>query len=104
MPPYAYTDAVDRAIAAVGGSFNFAKPYMRPFSIVDLSISYPLVDSQFPTYLLLLISLVAPGLIILFVCLCFVPGPTVTPLTPKSLIWRRKFWEWNSRVITFPYA
>jgi len=37
-----------------------------------------------------------PAGIILFVCMVFVPGPTATRGTPKSLIWRRKLWEWNT--------
>ncbi|KAF2428847.1 PAP2-domain-containing protein [Tothia fuscella] len=69
---------------------------MRPFSLVDLSISYPLVASTVPNWLLVVVSLVGPGAIIFLVCLILVPGPTVNKQTPKSLIWRRKLWEWNT--------
>lgn len=87
-----------RAIAAVGAAFNAPGPYKRPFSLVDLSISYPFTGSQISTTLLVILSLVVPAVLIFLVCLLFVPGPTVSPNTPKSLIWRRKFWEWNSEL------
>ncbi|TLD34670.1 PAP2 domain-containing protein [Venturia nashicola] len=83
-------------IAAIGAAFNAPGPYKRPFSLVDLSISYPYVPSQISTALLVVLSLVVPAGIIFAVCLLFVPGPTVSPNTPKSLIWRRKLWEWNT--------
>lgn len=83
------------ALAAVGAAFNAPGPYKRPFSLVDLSISFPYVKEQISTGVLVIISLVAPAAIIFLVCLIFVPGPTVSK-TPKSLIWRRKFWEWNT--------
>lgn len=42
------------------------------------------------------IGLVIPAAIIFLVCIIFVPGPTASRGTPKSLIWRRKLWEWNT--------
>ncbi|KAF2842178.1 PAP2-domain-containing protein [Patellaria atrata CBS 101060] len=83
-------------IAAVGGGFNRISPFHRPFSLIDLTISYPHVDETIPTWLLLVVCLIAPGIIIFVVCMFFIPGPTKSPSTPKLLIWRRKFWEWNS--------
>ena len=44
----------------------------------------------------MLIALIIPALITFLVCLIFVPGPTAKRGTPKSLIWRRKLWEWNT--------
>ncbi|KAF2019035.1 PAP2-domain-containing protein [Aaosphaeria arxii CBS 175.79] len=85
------------AIAAVGGGWEFLTPYHRPFSLVDLSISFPYQTSEvIPTWLLVVISLVAPAVIIFIVCLVFVPGPTASRGTPKSLIWKRKIWELNT--------
>lgn len=84
------------AIAAVGAGWEFLTPYKRPFSLVDLSISFPFVENErIPTWLMAVIGLCAPALIIFIVCLVFVPGPTAERGTPKSLIWRRKLWEWN---------
>ncbi|KAF2866773.1 PAP2 domain-containing protein [Massariosphaeria phaeospora] len=85
------------AIAGVGGGWEYIKPFHRPFSPVDLSISYPFEHNEtIPTWLLAVTALAIPAAIIMLVCLVFVPGPTTSRGTPKSLIWRRKIWEWNT--------
>lgn len=85
------------AIAALGGGVNNITPNYRPFSLLDLSISFPYVEKEkIPTWLLIVAGLVIPGVIIFLVCLIFVPGPVVSKRTSKALIWRRKFWEWNT--------
>ncbi|KAI8936539.1 hypothetical protein NX059_006942 [Plenodomus lindquistii] len=85
------------AIAALGAGWEFVEPFKRPFSPVDLSISYPYQTSEMiPTWLLVVVSLVIPAGIIFLVCLLLVPGPTAERGTPMSLIWRRKLWEWNT--------
>jgi membrane-associated phospholipid phosphatase len=84
------------AIAAVGAGWEYIYPYNRPFSPVDLNISYPFEHHEtIPTWLLIVITLIAPAGIIFIVCMVFVPGPTASRGTPKALIWRRKLWEWN---------
>ncbi|KAH7080392.1 PAP2 superfamily-domain-containing protein [Paraphoma chrysanthemicola] len=84
-------------MAAIGGGLEFIFPYNRPFSLVDLNISYPFQEHEMiPTWLLIIVALVIPAGIIFVVCMVFVPGPTATRGTPKSLIWRRKLWEWNT--------
>jgi hypothetical protein len=83
-------------IAAVGGGWEYIYPYNRPFSPVDLNISYPFQHNEtIPTWLLVLVSLIVPAGVIFIVCMIFVPGPTASKGTPKALIWRRKLWEWN---------
>jgi membrane-associated phospholipid phosphatase len=85
------------AIAAVGGGWNYIKPFNRPFSPVDLNISYPFKTHEtIPTWLLMVVGLVIPAGVTFLVCLIFVPGPTASRGTPKALIWRRKMWEWNT--------
>jgi len=85
------------AIAALGAGWEYVQPFNRPFSPVDLSISYPYQTSEkIPTWLLVLVALVAPAAIIFLVCLLLVPGPTAEPGTPRARIWRRKLWEWNT--------
>jgi membrane-associated phospholipid phosphatase len=85
------------AIAAVGAGWEFLTPYKRPFSPVNLDISYPFEEHEtIPTWLMAVIGLVIPAAIIFLVCIIFVPGPTASRGTPKSLIWRRKLWEWNT--------
>ncbi|KAF2833131.1 acid phosphatase/Vanadium-dependent haloperoxidase [Ophiobolus disseminans] len=84
------------AIAAVGAGWEYVFPYNRPFSPVDLNISYPFQHHEtIPTWLLIIIALVIPAGIVFVVCMVFVPGPTATRGTPKALIWRRKLWELN---------
>lgn len=85
------------AIAGVGAAWEVIKPFHRPFSPVDLSISYPFEnDETIPTWLLVVVALVIPAGITFIVCLVFVPGPTAKKGTPTSLILRRKVWEWNT--------
>lgn len=86
-----------RAIAAVGAGWEYIEPFKRPFSPVNLDISYPhQYHEKIPTWLLVVISLIAPAAITFLVCIIFVPGPTASRGTPKALIWRRKAWEWNT--------
>lgn len=85
------------AIAAVGAGWEYLTPFKRPFSLVNLDISYPFENHEtIPTWLLAVIGLVIPAAIIFVVCIIFVPGPTASRGTPTSLIWRRKLWEWNT--------
>ncbi|KAJ4362805.1 hypothetical protein N0V95_001297 [Ascochyta clinopodiicola] len=85
------------AIAAVGAGWEFLTPFKRPFSPVNLDISYPFEHHEtIPTWLLAVIGLVIPAAVIFLVCIVFVPGPTASRGTPKSLVWRRKMWEWNT--------
>jgi len=84
------------AIAAIGAAFNAAGTNHRPFSLVDLSISYPLLSSVIPTWLLVVIGLVVPAIVVFIVCLLLVPGRAAHVNTPTKLIWRRKLWEWNT--------
>ncbi|KAK8166850.1 PAP2 domain-containing protein [Phyllosticta citrichinensis] len=85
------------AMAAVGGGWSTISPYHRPFSLLDLDIAFPHDNTEtIPVWLLVVLGLFVPAGIIFLVCLFFVPGPTANKQTPKSLIWRRKFWEWNA--------
>lgn len=84
-------------IAVVGALFTKIPPNRRPFSPVDATISFPYKEHEtISTLTLIMVSLFAPAVIIFLVCLFFVPGPTLGQGAPKSLIWRRKFWEWNT--------
>ncbi|KAI9891805.1 MAG: hypothetical protein M1814_002370 [Vezdaea aestivalis] len=83
-------------IAAIGGGINGISGNRRPFSLTNPEISFPFTKEKVSTVTLVMVSLVAPAAIIFLVCLLLVPGSTVPNTTPKSLIWRRKFWEWNT--------
>ena len=86
-----------RLIAIAGGLFSKITPNRRPFSLTDPLISFPyVVHEKISTITLVLVALVAPAIITALICLIFVPGPTVSASTPKSLLWRRKLWEWQT--------
>ena len=40
----------------------------------------------------------------MIISLTVIPGPTASKSTPKSLIWRRKFWEWNTAWMGLGFA
>jgi membrane-associated phospholipid phosphatase len=85
------------AAAVVGAIFSNLTPNKRPFSVVNPEISFPYVDKEkISTATLIICSLAAPAVVIFLVALVLVPGPTVPKSTPKSLIWRRKLWEWHT--------
>ncbi|KAL8696027.1 MAG: hypothetical protein Q9201_007860, partial [Fulgogasparrea decipioides] len=90
-------DQCSNAIAAVGAGFWKITPNHRPFTLTDPSISFPYVEHEkISTAVLFVVSLIAPAVIIFFVIMIFVPGPSVAPGTPQSKIWKRKLWEWNT--------
>ncbi|KAI9801015.1 MAG: hypothetical protein M1825_003549 [Sarcosagium campestre] len=85
------------AAAAVGAVFSIIAPNRRPFSLSNPDISFPHVEKEkVSPALLVILALICPAIVILIVCLFFVPGPTVDKNTSKALIWRRKLWELNT--------
>jgi membrane-associated phospholipid phosphatase len=93
---YVFDWIVILAAAVVGGLLSKITPNKRPFNLANPEISYPFVNKEkISTVLLVVCGLVIPGVVILFVSLLLVPGPTVPKSVPKSLIWRRKLWEWH---------
>ncbi|KAI4721113.1 acid phosphatase/Vanadium-dependent haloperoxidase [Aureobasidium sp. EXF-10727] len=84
------------AIVAVGGGISFATPYHRPFSLIDLAISYPYVEhDEISTALLVVLSLVLPAIVIAVVTLLFVPAFSLSRLRDQRY-WKRKLWEFNA--------
>lgn len=82
-------------IAAMGGGLKFVTPYKRPFSLLDLDISLPLVTESIKTSTLALAALVAPAVIIVLVVLLFVPGPSFLRSCQRSEALKLKAWELN---------
>lgn len=93
--PFCLADSIS-AIAAAAGGISFSTPYHRPFSPQDFDISYPHGDDKISTPVLVIVSLVAPALIIFLVSVIFVPGPTIHKDMPTSRTLRIKLWEWNT--------
>lgn len=93
--PFCLADSLS-AIAAAAGGISFTTPYHRPFSPQDFDISYPHGDDKISTSVLVIVSLVAPAVIIFLVSVIFVPGPTIRKDTPRSRTLKIKLWEWNT--------
>ncbi|KAI5239434.1 acid phosphatase/Vanadium-dependent haloperoxidase [Aureobasidium subglaciale] len=102
MPPakliiaYALDWILIIAIAAVGGGISYVKPYHRPFSLLDLAISFPYVDhDEVSTVTLVVVSLIVPAVIIAIVTALFVPAFSRSSIRDQRY-WKRKLWEFNS--------
>ncbi|CAD0046444.1 unnamed protein product [Aureobasidium pullulans] len=61
-------------IAAIGAGINYTEPYKRPFSLLDLSISYPVIEEQISVGLLAVIALFIPAVIIFLIVAALIPG------------------------------
>ncbi|KAK4547347.1 hypothetical protein LTR36_001003 [Oleoguttula mirabilis] len=83
------------AVAAAGGGLNSVTPNHRPFSLLDLDISFPLVTESISTITLVIVSLVAPAVIIFLVVAILVPGRNVTRNMNRSQVLRMKLWEFE---------
>lgn len=81
------------AFAAAGGGLNTVSPKERAISLLDLSISYPVIPESISVSTLALAALVGPGVIITAVVLFFVPGITSWRTSEKASLIRRKLWE-----------
>jgi membrane-associated phospholipid phosphatase len=83
-------------IYGLGGIFSIIKPYNRPFSLVDLSISYPDIEGVITTEILLLVCGLTPALIIAVAVLTLVPGRDARQTLNRSQLLRLKLWEFNA--------
>lgn len=83
--------------AVIGQVFSNHTPNKRPFSLANPDISFPAVHKEKVSgALLVILGLVVPAVVVFLVCLFLVPGSPTAKDVPKSLIWRRKLWEWNA--------
>ena len=81
----------------MGSGFSRISPNHRPFSLTDPDISFPFVEKEkVSSGVLAVVALVAPAVIIFAISLILVPGPTVRKGTPRTTIFKRKLWEWNT--------
>lgn len=64
------------------------------FPVTNSFSSFPFTEHEtVPPWLLVTLSAGLPIIVIPIISLIFIPGHTVPPGTPKSLIWKRKLWE-----------
>lgn len=87
------TDQIQSGFAAAGGGLNYVSSVGRPFSVLDLSISYPLIPESISVVTLALVAFLAPAVIVAFVTLVLVPGRPARKLLSRSDLVRRKLWE-----------
>lgn len=90
---YALDWVLTAVLAAAGWCARNATPPHRPFSLVDLSISYPLVKETISTPILIKIVLLGPAMAILLVTLLLVPGPKITRQLSRKRLIELKLWE-----------
>ncbi|KAM5470148.1 hypothetical protein MauCBS54593_004031 [Microsporum audouinii] len=84
-------------MGALGRIFAIAQPNRHSFSLRDPNISYPFAAKETVSVtVLVLVTLVAPLVLIALFSVLFIPGRSAAAGTPTSLIWRRKLWEWNA--------
>lgn len=86
-----------RGIALIGYGFHRVEPNHMPFSLDNVDFSYPYTENEtVSSGVMVVVSLVAPAVIIPVVCLLFTPGTSIDGSASRALVWRRKIWEWNA--------
>ena len=82
-----------RGFAAAGAGLNYVSSVARPFSLLDLSISFPVVAESVSLTTLALVAFFAPAAIIALIALLLVPGPSAQRSWTRGQVVRRKLWE-----------
>lgn len=93
--------ALDWAVLIVFGVLGYVvgklSPNKRPFYVDDLDIDFPYKNyDTISVPVLFVVSIIVPAAIIFFLAMAFVPGPTAGKVTPKSVLWKHKLWEWHA--------
>ncbi|KAL4888081.1 acid phosphatase/Vanadium-dependent haloperoxidase [Aspergillus ambiguus] len=84
-------------IALIGYGFHKVTPNHHPFSLTDPNISFPYTAHEtVSTAVLVVVSLIAPAVIILTVSFVFIPGSATSDTPSRSLRLIYKIWEWNA--------
>ncbi|KAK5731437.1 hypothetical protein LTR17_011399 [Elasticomyces elasticus] len=81
------------AFAAAGGGLNYVRPKHRPFSLLDPSLSFPMIPESVTTTTLALVALLSPAVVIILVALVFVPGFNTARTLKRKQVLLRKSWE-----------
>lgn len=85
-------------VAVIGYVFYKQTPNRHAFSLDELTISYPYMEHETVTVgTLALVSLLAPAVIIVLVCVVLVPSAAGAQRGATwSVKWRHILWEWNA--------
>lgn len=92
----ASADRLCSGFAAAGAGLNYVPSVGRPFSLLDLSISFPVVPQSVSVVTLALVALFAPAVIIVLISLLLVPGKLTRRSLSRGDVVRRKLWELHS--------
>ena len=80
-------------LAAAGGGLNFVRAQHRPFSLLDVTISFPFVPESISITTVGLVALLAPAAIIALITLLLLPASSARRTLKRSQVWRRTLWE-----------
>jgi len=86
-------DNACRIFGLIAYGFTFVHPNPHDFSLIDLTISYPLKKDTVPIWAAGLAAGAAPAVIIFVVCFVFVPGRTFARDLSASKKLKLKLWE-----------
>lgn len=90
-----HSNVANSIIAAVGGGLSLVSPFEPAFSLLDLSISYPMVPESISTGIVALVCLAAPAVIIAAIVAVFVPGRSLTRNLKRREVIALKLWEFE---------
>lgn len=85
-----------RAIAGGGAVLYKIKGNHHPFSVEDISISYPLQSNTVSITVVGIIAFLAPAITIAVLSLALPPSHSLPQGASKSIVWRSKFWAWHA--------
>lgn len=80
-------------LVVVGGFLQLVRPNHRPFTLLSLDNSFPLLTETVPIWLAAVLAVAVPALVILIVALVFVPGFSVVRRMDRKRMWKLKLWE-----------
>ncbi|EAW07861.1 phosphatase PAP2 family protein [Aspergillus clavatus NRRL 1] len=84
-------------IALIGFGFSRVIPNHHPFSLTELSISYPFAELEtVRTSVMVVVSLIAPAIIIAILTLLLIPMSPKEKRVSRLALWGYKLWEWNA--------
>ncbi|KAK5164240.1 uncharacterized protein LTR77_009934 [Saxophila tyrrhenica] len=90
---YALDWVVIACFAAIGGGIKSIGTIHRPFSLLDLSISYPLAEQSISSTTVGLVAILGPIVLMSLTIAIFVPARSISRTLKRSELLRLKLWE-----------